>query len=682
MTTLNSTLAPIQIKPGVQPVEDKTRLSTPHYTYSSKIRFINGFPAKIGGWKSYAFAFGQTIVGVCRSIFSANISARIYTILGTSSRLYSLLGNTLTNITPLVATPIAIPASLATTYATLTTNPLATVTGQPNLVVTDPAYGAYMVGDAVTLAGATAFNGFTTGQLNAQHAITAIGTGNYTLRISSNATATGSGGGAAVIAKSGLVQAQAAANGMANGDRVLIAGATAFGGLTAPNLNAEFLVRAVSTGAFYFMTAGTATSTVLAGGGAGTTYQPQIAAGRINAALGQGYGQGKYGVGLYGVSKLSSSGINYPRVWFLDLYGNTIVGTAGNQTGVYQWFGSDATAPALITNAPAAVNYAFVSDSTLVVLGADGIPNRITGCDQGNITNWTSSSLNTVYRNDVQGAGPWITHAPFQDRNLLFTANQVWSFRFIGKPDVWEIKPIDPAIGIIGPMARVSVGDKVYWFNDGNFYEWDGTSVTMIPSNSDNQSTLNNWFFDDLNFAQKYKCFAWFNPKYNEIWFHAPSDESNEPDKIARFHIYDLTWAMDTMDRSAAEYPHVLLDTPRLIDQTILYKHELGNDADNVALPFQLTSNLTTQGKNNTGIDGFIPDSNMTGNIQFTLDGYLFPQSTKEVFSIGYNVTSTTERVPTALSSRYWTYTWSGSDLGQSFQLGTWQPYLQGGSPN
>jgi len=275
---------------------------------------------------------------------------------------------------------------------------------------------------------------------------------------------------------------------------------------------------------------------------------------------------------------------------------------------VYTWDGDVAGAPTLVSNAPTDVNYAFVSDNTLVTLGS-GAENRIKASDQGDITQWTGSSTNAVFTDDIEGAGRLLSHAPVDDYNLIFSENQTIKFRRIQSDFIWSIEVIDQNIGIIAPMARVTVGGVPYWMGVNNFYRFRGGQVEVVPSNSQKESTILRYVFDNLNYGQKSKCFAWHNKLYNEVWFHYPSASSNECDRVARVGLNDFHWVTDTWDRTAAEYPFTETHEPRLANQGILYRHEVGDDADGSALAWSITTNLRNLSNRLTDVVSFIPDN-------------------------------------------------------------------------
>jgi hypothetical protein len=685
MVTKVAELRPIQMVPGVQPSTDRTAFATEHFTYSKGIRFENGYPKKIGGNQQVDFNLDATIDGTARSLYGTYIDGRLQTVIGTNTKLYSVYGTTLTNITPLDTATIAIANSLDTYYGTLAANPLATVDGSNTITVTDATIATRgRAGDLVTLSGAAATNGIPAIEINVQHIIRAVdsGAGTFDIATATSATSTGTGGGGAVVRASGMINVAAAAHGMSEGDRVKINGAANTGGILAANINLEFIIRNVAAGDFDVVTAGTATSSVSSAGGAATTYQKEIADGALDETFGQGYGVGLYGVGLYGTAGTAISGRQYPRIWFIDRFGDDIVMTPGNQTGVYSWGASTATAPALISGAPTAVNYIFQSDNILVTFGAGGDENRIYASDQGDFTVWTSSSTNQVFDDNLEGAGRLTSHVSVNGQNLIFSENQCWTFQYIGLPLVWDITLKDAEIGIIAPMARCVANGVAFWMGQSNFYMWRGGDIEVIPANTQDESTILNYVFGNINWSQKSKAFAWHNKLYDEVWFHYPDADSNEPNRLARVNVKDFTWCPDEMDRTAAEYPTAQLQFPRMMNTNLLLQQEFGNDDNGVPLAWELVSKKMTSAKNTALWSGFIPDSNQTGDITLTIDAWRYPQSQTTTYSVPYTVSPQTELVNATTNGRFWQYTWAGEALNQEWTMGNWGEFVQPGAAN
>lgn len=684
MTTTVSEHRPIDILEGVEPSTDNTSFATKHWVSSDKVRFVNGKPRKIKGWSSIDFDNSATISGMCRSIYSALLNNKVYTLYGTHQKLYNTIGTELINITPLSTSTTTIADSLATHYATLGSDPIATTSGSADIVVTDSEASKFQEGDSYVLSGATTTNGILDTEINTTHTIRDISGTSITLTTAGSATSTGSGGGASVVRTSGLVTVTAASHGQSNGDRVSMTGAADFGGITASTqFNIEHIIRNVAAGTFDVMTAGTATSSVSSAGGSSTAYAVEIGDGAADETFGQGYGLGKYGVGLYGVSKTATTARTYPRMWFWDRFGDVFIGTPGNQTGLYSWDGDTSASPVLVTNAPTAINYAFVTDNIVVTLGSGGVENRVKTSDQNGLTTWTGTAENQVFEDDIEGAGRFHTHLNVKGTNLIFTEDQTYTMRKIEiEAGVFEIKPLDTSIGCIAPMARITVNGIGFWMGLYNFYMWRGGNVEVIPSNSGPRSTLINYVFNNINRSQKSKCFVEYVEQFNELRFHYPSAGSNDPDRVACVNLQSFAWWPDTIDRTACEYPNQPLSTYRMADDSsVIYYHEQGNDDDDSAMTFTLKSPRRYSGKEKILVSGIIPDSVQVGSLTVDLDTYQYPQSGTAISSQSATVSPTTEFIPLAKAARYWDWEITGSASGQSWIMGDWMDEIQRSSP-
>lgn len=675
-------LESIEIIAGVESSDDRRSTTTNHYTDALGIRFVNGFPEKIGGWSGISFNNSNSINGKARSIYSYKLDGLTRYLIGTNTRLYDLLGSDLTNITPVKTGTVAVANSLATYYATLANNPITTVSGSSTITIADAAH-KFRTGDTVTLSGSSAVNGIPAGDINTDHFVRSVSTNSYTVIVATAATSSGTGGGAAVVRSSGYITVTSAAHGLSDGDRVKVLGAADTGGIVAAEINLEHIIRNITAGTFDIYTTGTATSSVSGGGGAGTTYQEPIDSGAADTSVGHGYGMGLYGVGLYGTSKQSSGSATLPRRWSHDKFGDLTVSTAGNGTGLYSWDGDTAEAPVLVSNAPTTVNYTFVSNDIVVVLGYDtgqtaANENGISWSDQGGITNWTTGQSGG---DTIEGAGRLISHASARGENLLFTENQTYTFRYIGGELIWQIRLLDQNIGIIAQNARVSASGIVFWMGEHNFFMWRGGNVEVIPSNSSAECTILSHVFDDLNYSQKEKIFAQYSPEHREVSFHYPSENSNEPDRIARVNIDTFVWVNDEMDRTAAEYPSIHDQKPYMTDHdSNLYIHEVGMNANGSALPWSITLNFAYLGTRNRHVSALIPDHTITGNVSVNAKTRDYPLSSNK-FDKNFTITSTTDRIASDVNGRFFQISLSGEEIDQQFKCGRWFMETKESSP-
>jgi hypothetical protein len=666
---------PIQIAGGVSPTTDFTPQSTQHFVFSDKIRFVDGLPEKIGGWNIQNLNSIFSINGCTRNVYSYVLNGNINYIIGTNTNLYSIQGSVFDNITPLNPSATTYNGDVSTFYGTLANDPFATTLGSTTVTITDTAH-ILQSGDAVKITGSTAVNGIPAIELNTEFSIGNVTTNTYDITVSTNATSTGSGGGASVVRASRILVIEEA-NDYLEGDNINISGAlVAVGGIPTTAINGNHNVKNVTTLQYNIATTEFSTSSVTVNSLA-WEISDEIESGLCDSTTGSGYGFGLYGAGLYGVAK-SATSPTPARVWSFDRFGNLIIITHNVDGTIYSWDGDPDTLPAVITNSPTDAVYNFVSDNILITLGADNVGNRIKWCDQGNITTWTPTAQNRAGEDDIEKASGFISHAALRGSNLLFTKEQVWTFRYIDKPFVWETKLLDEGRGLIGQNARIVINGIAYWMGRDNFYFYRGGNVEIIPSNTTNQTTLKKYVYEDIEFAQESKIFCWFNEKFNEIWWHYPSSGSNEPDRIARFNIIDNTWTPDTLDRTAAEYPNVLGDFPRLADiNGNFYRHENGTDDNGSSMGFTLTTPFFNAGTATVDIGGLIPDSiQTTGDITVEMNVKDYPQVPPTTVNT-FVIEPDTNLVSFTNTTRYWQYNIQGDVLGQFWRAGSWAERVQ-----
>jgi len=181
-------LKKLAFKPGVN--REMTRYTNEAGWYESdKVRFRQGLPEKIGGWKRISSNF---FLGICRSLgaWVTNNGSK-YIGVGTNLKFYVELGGSYFDITPLRLTTSAGDVTFAAT------------TGSSILTVTDTGHGA-VINDFVTFSEAVSLGGVITAVvLNVNVPIISVPNANtYTVDIGVAANASDSGdGGSAVVGK-------------------------------------------------------------------------------------------------------------------------------------------------------------------------------------------------------------------------------------------------------------------------------------------------------------------------------------------------------------------------------------------------------------------------------------------------------------------------------------------------
>ena len=173
-------LQKLQFRPGVN--RESTSYSNEGGWFDCNlVRFRMGVPEKIKGWTKFT---DTAVDGLIRGIRTwADFEGDKLVGVGTSKKYYVYKGGSLNNITPIRKTSTGL------------SNPIATTSGSTTVTVTDASHGA-VLGDFVTLSGASDTGGVTAANLNKEHEITSItSTNEYTITVASAASSTATGGG-------------------------------------------------------------------------------------------------------------------------------------------------------------------------------------------------------------------------------------------------------------------------------------------------------------------------------------------------------------------------------------------------------------------------------------------------------------------------------------------------------
>lgn len=463
----------IGIQPGV--VKDITRYAASGgWVDSSLVRFRNGFPERWLGWSRYLE--DTTLDGVCRSLYRwALLNGLVYLGIGTNTRFYIASDDAITDVTPVLSS------------ATLN-NALATTNGSTRVVVNDVAHGVWP-GNYVIISGATAFNGLTTGQLNAEHTVSEyIDDDNYAIVVSgSAANATGSGGGAAILV--------------------------------------EYLFKAGSEDQVY-------------GGGWGSgAWGEEEWGGAVlsgNDKLGM-WSQKNWGEDLVACA--------YDGPIF---YWDASTPTA-RMVDIRDLPGADGFAPTYARFI--AISH---RDRHLIAFGpsnefgdTDPAPMTIRWCSQEDITNWNEADLaGTAGSIPLSRGSQFVAVVQTTREYLVWSDTTLYSLQFVGAPDVYVAEIMSASADIAGMNAGVAMGTDVFWMGRSGFYYYDGR-VNRMPC------PVWNYIKADINISQSNKVFCSTNRTQDEVIWYYPSNAGLENDKYVAYDVTSDAWTVGILSRTA-----------------------------------------------------------------------------------------------------------------------------------
>jgi hypothetical protein len=559
-------LIKLTFKPGIN--RDTTNYANEGGWYDGDhIRFLSGFPQKIGGWVR---AIPKLMAGVCRQMwnysttFGDNLLA-----LGTNSKVYLEAGSNLYDITPLRAT-----------FDTPDTDNCFDLNLGSNVVVVNiDAHGASPC-DYVEFSGVEGTGGLVGGipesEFNTSHCIkSVIDENTFTITVVTPAT---------------------------------------FGdgwGLDTWSLG-EWGI------------GGTGGTTLVGVGGTSIVAKFDIESGNASITYGYGWGTGTWDASI-GWGTGSTQPILLPqRDWWFDNFDNDLVANIRNGP-VYYWVrGTDANpTTALATRAellsdiadnegfdgddvPSRVMQIVLSqnDKHLIAFGAvpygstnpnDFDPLLIRWADQDNPFQWQVSATTSAGFVRVSRGSRIVRALPTRQEILVWTESHLFSLQFLGTTDVFGLQELADNISIISPRSVVTANNITFWMGKEKFYAYSGR-VETVPT------TVRQYVFEDLDFNQSDQIVAGSNEGWNEVWWCYPSKGSNTNNRYVIFNYSEKIWYFGTIARTAwldsplRDFP-IAANAPGLATnatccelQSILYYHENGTDDDGLPLPAYIQS--------------------------------------------------------------------------------------------
>jgi hypothetical protein len=587
-----------------------------------KVRFRSGFPEKLGGWTQLT---PTTYLGVARSMWNwVDLSSNNYLGVGTNLKYYIEWGGAYYDVTPIRKTVNPMAANpFATAYSTLSATLSATAT-------------------TLTLTSASSFP--TTGgfiRIGSEQIYYAGVSGSTLtgLRRGVNSTTAVSHASASPVGCS-TIQVTNTANGVVQNDFVTFSGATAFGGFTTGNINAEQQVlNVIDVDHFTINISGVFSTSATSGGGSVVVAAYQINTGLDVYIVGNGWGAGYWGRGGWGSPATIGIGSQL-RLWSDDNFGQDLI-IAPRGGAIYYWAAGSGGTSALNTRAVSLQTLAntttmytttatFTSGVTTITL--TNVTNLVDGCYitgtgipantyvtsayvQGSTTvpiSSTTTSIssgnynvsyagqyvpnitNQVISSAIQrfviafGANPYTPATPNSTFNpmlvrwsdqanpqqwvpqltnqsgeytltngsyimqaqatrqeiLIWTDSCLYSMQYQGSPYVWGFQVLMDNITVISPNSMITINNVTYWMGQEKFYMYSGRVETLPCS-------LRQYIFDDINQDQAYQIFCGANEGYNEVWWFYCSANSNVVDKYVIYNYLDSVWYYGTMGRTA-----------------------------------------------------------------------------------------------------------------------------------
>ena len=119
---------------------------------------------------------------------------------------------------------------------------------------------------------------------------------------------------------------------------------------------------------------------------------------------------------------------------------------------------------------------------------------------------------------------------------LFWSADSLIRGTYVGGTAVFQFDTISTQSSILAANSVIEYDGIFYWIGTDRFLSFNGV-VREVENNMNI-----NFFFDNLNYAQRQKVFAYKVPRFGEIWWCFPFGDSIEPNHAVIYNVRENTW--------------------------------------------------------------------------------------------------------------------------------------------
>lgn len=192
----------------------------------------------------------------------------------------------------------------------------------------------------------------------------------------------------------------------------------------------------------------------------------------------------------------------------------------------------------------------FAAPPYAVLYGTDG---KVTWSNQNEPQNFTTGDAGTARVTGSKIVQGFSMRTGGGLGGLLWSLDSVIRMDYIGGQAVFRFQKLSQSASILTQNTVIEYDGVYYWIGNDRFLISNGSQVNEMP----NDTNLN-WFFDNLNFAQRHKVWGTKIPRYGEIWWFFPFGDNTECSHAVIYNIREKCWYDVELPRSAGYHSQTL----------------------------------------------------------------------------------------------------------------------------
>ena len=251
-----------------------------------------------------------------------------------------------------------------------------------------------------------------------------------------------------------------------------------------------------------------------------------------------------------GFTKVSKAAGAYAGTahWSFAEFGGCII--AANGINVMQDMAIGGSAFADVTGAPTGSVLGVIGQFLLVGdITTGSFPYRVMWSGIGDPTSWPTPLTDAAIaaqsgQEDLtQEFGRVLFIAGGPQIGVVFQQNGLTRLTYQGGDTVFSFVPFERKRGLLTRGGAVQVGDVTHFLASDGFCMTDGTQVVRTGATSDGNTSLDRWFFANVNMAAISTMWAAWDSALKNVCFGIPTGSNTHPDTMLFYNPTDERWS-------------------------------------------------------------------------------------------------------------------------------------------